>query len=76
MNTTFGGCQRLGKNNVWRKLEAELRREIIVIGCGAHIIHNCLQHSANCLQISIECFAMKVHKYLYIYIFYSILYSI
>ena len=25
-NTNFGGCRRLGKNNVWRKLEAELER--------------------------------------------------
>ena len=39
-NTNFGGVRRLDKNNVWRKLEAELEREIIGIGCGAHIIHN------------------------------------
>ena len=30
-------------NNVWRKLDAELERKIIGIGCEAHIIHNCLQ---------------------------------
>jgi hypothetical protein len=31
-NTNFGGCKRFGKNNVWRKLEIELEREIIGIG--------------------------------------------
>jgi hypothetical protein len=25
-NTSFGGCKRLGKNNVWRKLETEHKR--------------------------------------------------
>ena len=63
----FGGCRRLGKNNVWRKLETELGRKIIGIGCGAHIIHNCLQCAVDCLPIDIECFAVKVYKCFYIY---------
>ena len=66
-NTNFGGCRRLGKTNVWRKLEAELEREIIGIGCGAHIIHNCLQCAVDCLPIDIKCFTVKVYKYFYIY---------
>ena len=61
-NTNFGGYRRLGKNNVWRKLEAELWREIIGIGCGAHIIHHCLQCAVNCLPIDVECFAVKIYK--------------
>ena len=64
-NTNFDGCRRLGKNNVWRKLEAELERKIIGIGCGAHIIHNCLQCAVDCLPIDIECFAVKVYKYFF-----------
>ena len=36
-------------------------------GCGAHIIHNCLQCAVDCLPIDIECFAVKVYKYFYIY---------
>ena len=60
-NTNFGGCRRLGKSNVWRKLEAELERKII--GIGAHIIHNCLQRAVDCLPIDIKCFAVKVYKY-------------
>ena len=66
-NTNFGGCRRLGKNNVWRKFENELDRPIIGIGCGAHIVHNCLQHAVDCLPIDIECFAVKVYKYFNIY---------
>ena len=57
-NTNFGGCRGLGKNNVWRKLEAELEREIIGIGCGAHIIHNCLPCAVDRLSINVECFAV------------------
>jgi hypothetical protein len=66
-NTNFGGCKRVGKNNVWRKLEIQMEREIIGIGCGAHIIHNCLQCAVDCLPIDIECFAVKVLKYFHIY---------
>jgi hypothetical protein len=61
-NTDSGGCKRLGNNNVWRKLETELKRRIIGIGCGARIIHNCLQCAVDCLPIDIECFAVKVYK--------------
>jgi hypothetical protein len=66
-DTTFNGCKRLGKNNVWRKLETELKRQIIGIGCGAHIIYNWLQCAVDCLPIDIECFAVKVYKYFNIY---------
>jgi hypothetical protein len=48
MNISFGGCKRLGKNDVWRKLETEFKRQIIGIGCGSHIIHNCLQCAIEC----------------------------
>jgi hypothetical protein len=52
---------------VWQKLETELKRQIISIDCGAHIIHNCLQCAVDCLPIDIECFAVKVYKYFIIY---------
>jgi hypothetical protein len=48
---------------VWQKLETELKRQIIGISCGAHIIHNCLQCAVDCLPIVIECSAVKVYKY-------------
>jgi hypothetical protein len=50
-NINFSGCKILGKNNVWRKLETELKRQIISIGCGAHIIHNSLQFAVDYLPI-------------------------
>jgi hypothetical protein len=66
-NTNFDGCKLLGKNNVWQNLETELKRQIIGIGCGAHIIHNSLQCAVICLLIDIQCFAVKVYKYFSIY---------
>jgi hypothetical protein len=65
-NTSFGGCKRLGKNNVWRKLETEPKGQIVGIGYGAHI-HNCLQCAVNCSPFDVECLAMKVYKYINIY---------
>jgi hypothetical protein len=67
MNTDFGGCKRLGENNVWRKLETELKRQITGIACGTHVIHSCLQCAVDCLPIDTECFAVKVYKYFSIY---------
>jgi hypothetical protein len=58
-NTNFGGC----KSNVWQKLETELKRQIIGIGCGTHSIHNSLQCAVSCLPIDIECSAVKIYKY-------------
>ena len=52
---------------MWQKLEIQLGREIVGIGCGAHIIHNCLQCAVDCLPIDIESFAVKVYKYFHIY---------
>jgi hypothetical protein len=67
VNTNFGGCKRLRKNNVWRKLKTELKRQIISVGCGAHIIHNFLQCAVDCLPIYIECSAVKAYKCFNIY---------
>lgn len=66
-NTNFGGVKRRGQNNVWRRMQASLGKEIIGIGCGAHIVHNCLQTAVDCLPFDIESFAVKVYKYFHIY---------
>ena len=42
-NTNFGGVNRKGKNNVFSYLKKELGRNIVGVGCGAHIVHNCIQ---------------------------------
>ncbi len=56
-NTNVGGVKRAGKGNTWRKLQLKLRREILGIGCNAHIIHNTLQTALDCLPIDLESFA-------------------
>lgn len=66
-NTNFGGVKRAGKGNIWRKLQIQLGRDILGIGCNAHIIHNTLQTAVDCLPIDLECFAVKVYKYFHIY---------
>ncbi|KAL4147793.1 hypothetical protein QTP88_002142 [Uroleucon formosanum] len=53
-NTNFGGLQRKGKNNVFIKLKETLNREILGMGCYAHIIHNSIQCASDCLPIDIE----------------------
>ncbi|XP_051883018.1 uncharacterized protein LOC127576542 isoform X1 [Pristis pectinata] len=67
INTNFGGAKRAGRNNVWRKLQVKLGREMFSIGCGTHIVHNCLQTAADCLPLDVECFAVKVYKYFHVY---------
>ncbi|XP_074838055.1 uncharacterized protein LOC142004356 isoform X2 [Carettochelys insculpta] len=66
-NANFGGAKRAGNNHVWRKLQVKVGKKIFGIGCGAHVIHNCLQAAADCLPIDLESFALKVYKYFHIY---------
>jgi hypothetical protein len=40
MNTNFDGAQHHGKNNVLTILRNLWSRNVLGIGCGAHIIHN------------------------------------
>ena len=40
-NTNFGGLLQRGTENVITKIKSELNRNIIGLGCNAHIIHNC-----------------------------------
>ncbi|XP_059807060.1 uncharacterized protein LOC132381581 [Hypanus sabinus] len=66
-NTNFGGAKRAGRNSVWQKLQVQLGREIFSVGCGTHIVHNCLQTAADSLPLDVECFAVKIYKYFHIY---------
>ncbi|XP_074838051.1 uncharacterized protein LOC142004355 isoform X2 [Carettochelys insculpta] len=66
-NANFGGAKCAGNNHVWRKLQVKLGKKIFGIGCGAHVVHNCLQAAADCLPIDLESFALKVYKYFHIY---------
>jgi len=66
-NSNFGGSSRSGKNNVFRKLEQTLGKDLIGINCAAHILNNCLQTACDCLPIDIECIVVKLYSYFYIY---------
>lgn len=66
-NTNFGGVARRGKNNVYFRLKELLKRNIIGIGCVAHIIHNCIQNAVDILPFDIEVLVVKIYKYFYIY---------
>lgn len=41
-NTNFGGAQRRGEENVFRKVQKSLDRAIFGIGGPAHILHNAI----------------------------------
>ena len=66
-NTNFGGVKRKGVNNVYVRLKKELARNIVGIGCGAHIVHTCLQTAVDVLPIEVEALVVKIYKYFYIY---------
>lgn len=66
-NTNFGGVNRRGENNVYSLLKKKLGRDIVGIGCGAHIVHNCLQTAVDVLPVEIEALVVKIYKYFYIY---------
>ncbi|GBN24906.1 hypothetical protein AVEN_8103-1 [Araneus ventricosus] len=65
-NTNFGGVKRSGKN-VLHRLKNSLGREINGIGCGAHIVHNCVQTAVDSFPIDIETALVKIYKYFHIY---------
>lgn len=66
-NSNFGGAARKGSNNTYRKLNSFLGRELIGVGCGAHIVHNAIQSASDCLPIDVECIIVKIYSYFYIY---------
>ncbi|KAL4141345.1 hypothetical protein QTP88_004000 [Uroleucon formosanum] len=65
--TQTGGVKRGGNNNVFARMKNELGREINGIGCGAHIVHNCMQTAVDVLPIEIKALIVKIYKYLHIY---------
>ncbi|KAL4091311.1 hypothetical protein QTP88_026014 [Uroleucon formosanum] len=66
-NCNFGGVSRRGTNNVFHKLQGKLGKQLIGVGCAAHIIHNAIQTAADCLPIDIECIIVKIYSFFYIY---------
>jgi hypothetical protein len=52
---------------MWPQLQPKLRKEIITVGCGVHIIYNCLQSALDCLPFNVGRSAIEMCKYFYIY---------
>jgi len=66
-NCNFGGAARKEVNNIFRKLNDYIGRELIGIGCFAHIVHNAVQAASDCLPIDIEVVVVKIYSHFYIY---------
>lgn len=66
-DTNFGGRARQSKNNVFCKFKAEMNKKLVVIGCAAHIINNCIQSGCDMLRVDIQTFIIKVYSHFYIY---------
>lgn len=66
-NCNFGGKNRKGSNNVYAKLNKSLGRQLIGIGCGAHIVHNAIKTAADCLPVDFESIIVKIYSFFYIY---------
>lgn len=62
-NSNFGGAQCCGKHTVLTQLRNLWSRNVLWIGCGAHIIHNCVQTNCNILPMERETLFVKVCKY-------------
>lgn len=62
-NLNFGGVDRNGENNVYRKLQKSFNRKIFGLGCSAHIIHNSIGSACENLPIDIENIIYKIHKH-------------
>ena len=66
-NTNFGGLLRRGTENFITKIKSELNRNIIGLGCNAHIIHNCAKAAFDSMPIDIEVLVTKIFGYFHIY---------
>lgn len=68
-NANFGGSQRNGQNNVFRRLENSLNhRKLIGVGCVAHILNNSIQFAADLLpDFDVQSFINKVYQHFHIY---------
>jgi hypothetical protein len=55
-NTNFDGLNKNRKNNVHIKLQTELKKDILGLGCNTHNIHNDIQIASDNLLIDADAF--------------------
>jgi hypothetical protein len=66
-NANFGGAKRSRKNNAFERLRNKIQRDIIGVGCTAHIAHNAMQTAKDCLKVDIESTVGKIFQHFHIY---------
>jgi hypothetical protein len=66
-NSNFGGVKRKWNENVFRKVQSDLYRPILGIGCSAHIVNNSVQTACDSLPLDIEVIVINIYKYFHIY---------
>ncbi|KAJ8882514.1 hypothetical protein PR048_014325 [Dryococelus australis] len=66
-NVNFGGLNRKVGRNAYSFLKNRLGRNIVGVGCPAHIFHNNLQDGTYLLKFDIESLVMKVFNYFSLY---------
>lgn len=66
-NTNFGGVDRRGTNNIFRRLETYLKKPLIGIGCPVHLLNNCVHHALDGLTIDVESIVLKIYNFFSIY---------
>lgn len=63
-NTNFGGRTRKGVNNVYTKLQDLMKRNILGIGCNAHIISNAINTASSSISIDVEVIITNIYIYI------------
>ena len=66
-NSNFGGLNRAGRVNVHTKVKTALQREVIGLGCPAHIVHNTCRTAMDTIPVDVEHLLRKVYGYFHIY---------
>ena len=59
-NTNFDGLKRSAKNNVCSHLKIKSGKDLIGIGCLAHIVHDSAQHGFDSMTIDLESVIRKL----------------
>jgi hypothetical protein len=66
-NTNFGGRKLKRTNSVFCKIKEDLNRDVIGLGCVAHMIHNCAHSSINTIPLDIESLVIKIFGYVHVF---------
>lgn len=67
-NTNFGGVNRKGEKNVYKILKDSVNAELLGVGCGAHVLHNGIQHGLDQFGLfDVDSIVLKIFNYFSIY---------